>query len=303
MEDVAARGPTGAEAKRAARRPAAAAYVALTKPRQTALLTATGIGAYLMSAAQPVEWRTFVLGMIALAAAICGSTALNMLLDRDIDRVMHRTHARPLPAGSVSPSRAAAFGLGLAVVGTVGAWLLDPLFGAVVTSGLLLDVVVYTWWLKRRTAASILIGGISGGMPALAGRTLAIGSVDLVGLLLAAGVVLWIPAHILTLSMKHADEYAEAGVPTWSNVHGETSTRRLIAVATAGAAVVLVAAGVLAGIAPAALGALAVAGVAIGSLAVYAFVRPAERRDWMLFKAASAYMFVAFVCLTVGAVV
>jgi len=280
-----------------------AAYVGLTKPRQTALLMATGVGAYLMGAVTPVEWRTFALGMLALAAAISGSTVLNMVLDRDIDRVMHRTLGRPLPSGYVALPQAVALGAGFSAAGAGGAWLLDPLFGAVVTFGVLLDVVVYTWWLKRRTAAAILIGGISGGMPALAGRTLAVGAIDTVGLLLAAGVVLWIPAHILTLAMKHGDEYAEAGVPTWPNVHGEASTRRLIAVATVGAAAVLVAAGVVAEIAPVALGALGLAGVGIAGLAVYALVRPAERHDWLLFKAASVYMLVAFICLTMGAVV
>jgi len=302
MEDAAASRTADAAATQAGHRSRAVAYAELTKPRQTALLLATGVGAYMMSVAPPVEWATFTIGMLALAAAVSGSTALNMVLDRDIDGVMQRTHGRPLPAREVATSRAAAFGIGLSLSGVAAAWGLDPLFGATVTAGLLLDVVVYTWWLKRRTAASILIGGISGGMPALAGRTLAIGSIDAVGLLLAAGVVLWIPAHILTLAMRHAEEYEAAGVPTWPNVHGETSTRRLIAVATTGAAVVLVAAGVLAGIHPITLWALVLAGVAIVGLALYALVRPAERRDWMLFKAASAYMLVAFICLTVGAV-
>jgi len=303
MEDLAATGVTGSGAARIARRSGAAAYLALTKPRQTGLLMATAIGAYLMGAVQPVEWTTFAVGMLALGAAISGSTALNMVLDRDIDRIMERTHGRPLPSGLVPASRAVAFGIALSAVGVGAALVLGPLFGALVTAGLLFDVVIYTWWLKRRTAASILVGGVAGGMPALAARTLAVGSVDAVGLLLAAGVVLWIPAHILTLAMKHADEYAEAKVPTWSNVHGESSARRLIAVATVGAAVVLVIAGVLEAIGPLALGALVFAGVTISALALYALARPGEQRDWMLFKAASVYMLVAFVCLTVGAVV
>jgi protoheme IX farnesyltransferase len=263
----------------------------------------TAIGAYLMGAAGAVSWPTFAVGMAGLAAAVAGSTALNMVLDRDIDRVMDRTGRRPLPSGRISVARAWVFGLGLAGVGLAGSWAADALFGLVVTLGLLFDVVVYTMWLKRRSAASILIGGIAGGMPALAGRVLAIGAVDVIGLLLAAGVVLWIPAHILTLAMRHADEYGRAGVPVWPAVHGEESTRRVIAVATAGAAGVLLAAGLRADVHAVALAGLGLAGAVMVALSLLALLRPSERRNWTLFKAASIYMAFAFVCLTLGSVI
>lgn len=299
---------TGSDAVRAARgvtaqRPRVAAYADLTKPKQTGLLMATAVGAYLMAAPSPVRWGTFVLAMAALCAAVSGSTALNMVLDRDVDARMVRTKQRPLPSGEVTVGEAVAFGGLLAVAGVGVAWRIDPLYGAIVAAGLVFDVAVYTWWLKRRSASSILIGGVAGGMPALAGRTLATGSVDAVGLLLATGVLLWIPAHILTLAMAHASEYEAAGIPVWPLMYGETSTRRLIAGATAAAAAVLLLAGVLVRIHPAALAALAVAGVAMTALAAAAFVTPSERRNWVLFKAASVYMLTAFTCLTVGAVV
>lgn len=278
-------------------------YVELTKPKQTALLMATALGSYLMSVSGPFDRAEFAIGMVALAAAISGSTALNMVIDRDIDAVMARTVRRPLPAGALPASRALTFALVLALGGIAAAWRLDMLFGAAVTAGLIFDVVVYSLWLKRRTAVSILVGGISGGMPAIAGRALAIGSIDTVAVLLAAGVVLWIPAHILTLAMRHAGEYERAGVPVWPSVHGEQSTRRVIAAATAGASAVLLTAGVLAGIRPAALALLALAGAGITALALVAFVWPTERRNWALFKLASAYMLFAFGCLTLGALV
>lgn len=301
------RDATSSDALRAggltARRPRVAAYAELTKPKQTALLMATAVGAYLMAAPAPVPWRAFVLAMVGLLAAICGSTALNMVLDRDVDARMARTERRPLPAGEVTVGEAAAFGALLSAAGVGIAWRAGALFGAVVAVGLAFDVLVYTWWLKRRTASSILVGGVAGGMPALAGRVLATGSVDAVGLLLAAGVLLWIPAHILTLAMAHAGEYEAAGIPVWPLVHGETSTRRLVAGATAAAAVVLTLAGVLAEVHPVALAALGVAGAAMTALAAAAFVAPSERLNWVLFKAASVYMLAAFTCLTVGAVV
>jgi protoheme IX farnesyltransferase len=277
-----------------------AAWIQLTKPRQTGLLMATGVGAYLMAVPAPVSWTPFVPGVLGTAAAVSGATVLNMVLDRDIDARMTRTAARPLPTGQLTAGAALAFGLALAIGGAALSWWLDALFGLVITLGLVFDVVIYTMWLKRRTPFSILIGGISGGMPALAGRVLATGTIDVVGLLLATGVVLWIPAHILTLAMRHASEYEGANVPVWPSVYGERGTRRLIAGATLGAVTVLATAGVLAGSGPVALVGLAVAGTIMIVLAAASLARPSAGKDLVLFKAASIYMLVAFVCLTAG---
>src|SRR5512133_2259630 len=119
-------------------------YLQLTKPKQTALLMATGIGAYLMSAAGPFDWLPFTAGMAALAAAISGSTALNMVIDRDIDATMARPARRPIPAGALSPGRALAFALVLSAAGLATAWSLSALFGTAVTAGLVFDAGVYS---------------------------------------------------------------------------------------------------------------------------------------------------------------
>ncbi len=294
--------PTACDEPVRLRRSPVAAYLELTKPRQTALLMTTAAGAYLMAATDGVSWAVFVSAMFAMCAAVSGSTALNMAFDRDIDARMSRTAARPIPAGEIAPAAALVFGIALSTVGVAVSWVLDPLYGLIIIAGLGFDVVVYTMWLKRRTPASILVGGISGGMPALAGRALATGSLDAVGFLLAAGVVLWIPAHILTLATRHAAEYEAAGIPVWPSVYGADRTRRLVAAATLGAVVVLVLAGVVQRITPLALVGLGFAGTLMTGLAFWTVIAPSERKNWVLFKAASAYMLFAFVCLTAGSV-
>ncbi|MBN1956133.1 MAG: protoheme IX farnesyltransferase [Anaerolineae bacterium] len=281
----------------------ARALISLTKPLQTLLLLVTGICAYTLSRPGQVLGYELLGGGIALAGSIGGCTALNMVLDRDIDAKMSRTVRRPLPDGRLAVRTATVFGLLLAGSGLILAWLLSPLFGAVVTAGLVIDLVVYTAWLKRRTPLSILWGGISGGMPALAGRALATGRLDVVGVLLAAGVLLWIPAHILTLSTHYAQEYKKAQVPVWPNVFGLTATRRLVAGASILNTVALGAAGWLLHIHPFALWTMTLQGVILSGIAIVALLRPSKKLNWYLFKAASLYMLGAFICLTVGTVI
>jgi len=277
-------------------------FLTLTKPLQTALLLVTGVAAYALTLPGSVRWGELVLGGLALTGSIAGCTVLNMILDQDIDAQMDRTAHRPLPARKVSTQAALLFGLSLSIPGLALAWLLLPLFGLLVSMGFAVDLVVYTLWLKRRTPLSILWGGVSGGMPALAGRALALGRVDVVGVLLATGVLLWIPSHILTLATHYAREYRLAGVPVWPNVYGPVATRRTVAGATLGAAVALSLAGVLLAIHPVALAVLAAMGTTLSGLALAALIRPSQALNWTLFKAASIYMLGSFVCLTVGTV-
>lgn len=275
-------------------------FWSLTKAKQTGLLLFTGLCSYLNSGRLP-EASTALWMAAGLFLAISGCTALNMLLDRDIDARMARTACRPLPAGRIQPWEAALFGGMLSLVGLALCFALDWRFGAAVATGFAFDLLVYTAWLKRRTAMSILLGGVAGGMPALAGRVLALGRVDAVGLLLAAAILLWIPGHILTLALRHAEDYRRADVPAWPNRYGPRATRLVIAIANLLNAGALMTCAVLLQVHPAALGLLLALGLALFGLAALQLLRPTERRNWLLFKAASVYMLLATLLLTIGA--
>ncbi|MGQ9682882.1 MAG: protoheme IX farnesyltransferase [Anaerolineae bacterium] len=262
-------------------------YASLTKGLQTGLLVITGMAGYNSTGA-----RGAGLGALAgsLALAIAGSTLLNMAYDRDIDVLMARTVRRPLPMGIVSAGEVLVLGLVLTACGLAWALYLAPLYGLVVLAGVFFDVIVYTLWLKRRSPWSIIWGGVAGGMPVLAGRVLGVGRIDAAGLLLAGAVLLWIPTHILSLSLRRAGEYACAGVPVLPNTHGQAATRRLMALSAAGATVALAAAGCLVSLPPGWLYAGLALGAVLLSWSLLSLARPSARRDWLLFKLASLYM-------------
>lgn len=285
-------------------RPAAlrlADLLALTKPRQTVLLLVTGICSYTLSRGMPLDPHESLAMVAGLLLSISGTTALNMLVDRDIDSMMTRTAKRPLPRGSISPWAALIFGTVLAGAGLAISFALDSSFGLVVATGLLIDLLIYTVWLKRRTPLSIAFGGVAGGMPILAGRVLAVGRVDGIGILLASSVLLWIPSHILTLAIRYADDYQVAEVPVWPNVYGPQPTRVLIAAANLLNTLVLVSAGLLLEINVLALGCLVGMSAGMLVLSVRQLMTPTERSNWFLFKVASLYMLASSLLLTVGA--
>ena len=274
-------------------------YWSLTKPLQTGLLLATGLAGY-MSARCPIFHIGTLLGVTgSLFLAIAGSTVLNMWWDRDIDAKMGRTKKRPTSSGQVTENEVLRLGLLLSLLGVGLAVAIDALYGLIVFAGLFFDVVVYSIWLKRRTAWSILWGGISGAMPILAGRTLGIGSIDWIGLMLAFGILFWIPTHTLTFSMKYEKDYADACVPTFPSTYGLKFTRTTIAVSSLLAALAMVIAGFGIGMDWGYLRLLGVLSAGLLMLAVAITFKPSERVNFGLFKYASVYMLAAMLLVVI----
>lgn len=270
-------------------------YWSLTKPLQSGLLLATGLAGY-MSARCPIFSIPTMLGLsVSLFLAIAGSTILNMWWDRDIDAKMGRTQKRATSAGLVDEKEVLRVGLLLTVVGVGWAVAMDALYGLVVFAGWFFDVVVYSIWLKRRTCWSIVWGGISGAMPILAGRVLGLGSIDWIGIMLALGVLLWIPTHTLTFSMKFAKDYASACVPTFPSTYGLEATRATIAISSVLAAAAMIIAGYGIGMQWGFLRLLGVLSAGLLMLAVAITFKPSERVNFGLFKYASIYMLAAMI--------
>jgi protoheme IX farnesyltransferase len=273
-------------------------YKPLIKTSQTSLLLATGVAGYLSAGIQ-VDLVTLLGLTLSLFLSISGSTILNMYYDRDIDTVMNRTHNRPLAAGTVSPREALRLGLVFSLLGVGLAMAMDPLYGLVVFAGLFFDVVVYTIWLKRKTCWSIVWGGISGGMPILAGRVLAVGHVDLVGILLTLSILFWIPTHTLTFSIRFHDDYKAAGVPTFPSTYGIEFTRLVIAVSAVLAALCIGWASVLIGVQAGFLRLLVVLTTGLLLLSFATVMRPSEKVNFGLFKYASLYMLCSMIVFSI----
>ncbi len=270
-------------------------YWSLTKPLQSGLLLATGLAGY-MSARCPVFNIATILGLaVSLFLAIAGSTLLNMWWDRDIDAKMGRTQKRATSKGMVGENELLLVGLAVSVIGIGWALTMGWLYGAVVFSGWFFDVVVYSMWLKRRTCWSIIWGGISGAMPILAGRVLGLESIDWIGLMLALGILLWIPTHTLTFSMKFQKDYADASVPTFPSTYGLDVTRFTIAFSSVLAAAAMIAAGVGIGMDWGFLRLLGVLSMGLFMLAAAMTFKPTERVNFGLFKYASVYMLAAMI--------
>lgn len=283
------------------------AYLELTKPKSATLLVFTALVGMVVAAATragslgPVA---LLWGLGAIAAGCGGCNALTCYIDRDVDRIMERTHARPLPMGRIEPQgRALAYGLVLVAVSLVLSAAANPVALAFMAAGIVDNVVVYSLWLKRRSPWNIVVGGFSGGMPVAFGWAFVTGGVDAAAILLAALVVLWTPTHIWSLALRYREDYARARIPMLPVVARERTAVRCM-VCTAALLVPLSLA--LPWATPAAgTGYVAIA-VAFGApvllLNLWLGLRPSRDRAWVVFKFSSPYLAVVFLALLLDAV-
>ena len=279
-------------------------YYELTKPKIWYLLVFTAFASALTASllfnvyVPPLTWILIIGGVAAGSAAADTLTSYN---DRDIDAIMERTKARPIPSGRISPKNALMFGLILAVISLVFAWLINIWAFALMIFGLFDNIIVYSKWLKRRSQTNIILGGFSGGAPALIGYVAVTTQNIEIGLVMAGLVFLWIPTHIWSLALHVKKDYTKARVPMLPVISGEKRSVRIIA----GTTLMMVVFSIL----PFFFGQFgliylitaSIFGVVMVLLSIWLLIKPSEKASWTVFKFSSPYLTALFIAFMVDA--
>jgi len=227
------------------------AYVALTKPRIIELLLVTTVPTMIVAAkGWPGGWLVLAT-LVGGSLAAGGANAINMVVDRDIDRLMRRTMGRPLVTGEVSPQHAVMFAVALEIVAFAELWwAVNLLSAALALAAMLFYVFVYTLWLKRTSTQNIVIGGAAGAVPTLVGWAAVTGHLTLAPFVLFAVIFLWTPPHFWALAMRYREDYAAARVPMLPVVASFDRTARQIVVYTVALYMATLVFGAVAGMGP-----------------------------------------------------
>ena len=190
------------------------AYVALTKPRIIELLLITTVPTMVLAeGGWPSTWLV-IITLIGGTLAAGGANAINMYVDRDIDKLMERTRNRPLVTGVIAPRNALVFAVALEIVAFAVLWAGANLLAAVLAlAATAFYVGIYTLWLKRTSRQNIVIGGAAGAVPVLVGWAAVQNSLGWAPFVLFGAMFFWTPPHFWALAIKYADDYRAANVP------------------------------------------------------------------------------------------
>ena len=281
-------------------------YVEVTKPPIVLLLVFTSLATMLIAwkhTVFPLTPTLLIIATVAITAASAGCDTITSYVDRDIDAIMHRTQHRPIPSGRITPSRALAWGLFLAAVGLILALWINVLSFIWIALGVIDNVIIYSLYLKRRNPLNIVLGGVSGGLPVMFGWSAVTNNVELLPILLAALVVLWIPGHIWSLAIFTRADYKRAKVPMLPVVTKLSTALRCI-VSTivlmipfslwiyleGGFGIVYLAVAIL-------------FGVAILYVNLKLFLHPNDKMAYLAFKISSPYLFALFLAMIIDSLI
>lgn len=295
-------------------------YYELTKPKIWYLLVFTAFGAAVTASNIyhiEISLATWALMLGGVAAGSAAANTLTNYHDRDIDAIMERTKNRPIPSRRIFPAeKARNFGLILAAISLVcsfsisftssfwnGIWA-----GIFMAFGLADNILVYSHLLKRKSRTNIVLGGFSGGAPAMIGYVAVTthGLWDL-GLVMAGLVFVWIPMHIWALTLHFKEDYNKVNVPMLTAVQSEKTSVRVIA----GTTLMMV----LFSIIPffltnngekivndVYLYTAIVSGAIMLILSIWVLTKPSEKTSWTLFKFSSPYLAILFIGLMIGSI-
>ena len=294
-------------------------YYELTKPKIWYLLVFTAFGAAITASNVydvEISIGTWILMIAGVAAGSAAANTLTNYHDRDIDAIMDRTKERPIPSKRIFPAeKARDFGLVLAAISIAcafgisyttsfwnGIWC-----GAFMLFGLADNILVYSHALKRKSQLNIILGGFSGGAPAMIGFA----AVTLTGLwdfgLIIAGLVfIWIPMHIWALTLHFRDDYRKVDVPMLTAVLSEKTSARVIAGTTLMMVLFSVVPFFLVNpdtgehvMGEVYLYTAIASGVLMVLLSAWVVAKPTEKSSWVLFKFSSPYLAVLFIALMI----
>ena len=206
-------------------------YMSLIKPRIIELLLVTTFPVMFLADRGVPSPGLILATLLGGTLSAASANILNCYLDRDIDRLMHRTENRPLVTGAISPRRALVLGVVVGVASVVVLALAVNWLSAWLSLGAIaLYVGFYTALLKRRTSQNIVWGGAAGCMPVLIGWAAVTAGLSWAPVILFLVVFFWTPPHYWPLSMRFKDDYAAAGVPMLPVVAQDVAVARRIVV-------------------------------------------------------------------------
>lgn len=279
-------------------------YYELTKPKIWYLLVFTAFGSALTASLLfdiPLSSLTWVFLLGGIAAGSAAADTITGYNDRDIDAIMDRTKDRPIPSGRISPKNALIFGLILTAIALIFSWLINLWAFLLMMFGLFDNIIIYSKWLKRRSQSNIILGGFSGGVPALIGYVTVTTQNIEIGLVMAGLVFLWIPTHIWSLALHVRKDYQKAKVPMLPVVSEEKRAVRIIAITT----LIMV----LFSILPfffnqfghIYLVTATIFGAIMLGLSLWLLLKPTEKASWTVFKFSSPYLTAVFIAFIVDA--
>ncbi|HJN37884.1 MAG TPA: heme o synthase [Gammaproteobacteria bacterium] len=201
-------------------------FLGLCKIRVVFLMLLCSYVGMILSTPTHPPMKTVLLGLLGIGLCACAGGACNHLIEKNIDKTMHRTKNRPLALGKLKDNHVIQF-IALLVMCSMAVlyFCINPLTAALTLATMIGYAFIYTGFLKYSTPQNIVIGGLSGALPPLLGWTSVTGSLDPLAWVLVLIIFVWTPPHFWALAIDRVDDYRRSKIPMLPNTHGIDFTK------------------------------------------------------------------------------
>ena len=144
-------------------------YVQLLKLRLTLLVVFSAAITFAYAAKGQLKWTELLLMILGGILTTGSANSLNQIIEKDTDKLMHRTQNRPMPTYKLSTAEALTFAIS---IGVAGIFILTYYFNLITGILGLFSIISYAFIytpLKLKSNFAVFVGAIAGAMPPLLG--------------------------------------------------------------------------------------------------------------------------------------
>jgi len=186
-------------------------YHQLAKTRLTFTVVLSAVFGFLLAAGAGTSYADLWALAIGGFLVVASSNGLNQIIERNYDKLMHRTNNRPVATNRMSVQEAFVF---CAISGIAGVFILtsylNQLSGILGLFALLSYAFIYTP-LKRVSSIAVFAGAFPGAVPPLLSWVAATGTIDSAAWVLFAIQFIWQFPHFWSIAWILDEDYRRAG--------------------------------------------------------------------------------------------
>lgn len=199
-------------------------YVQLLKLRLTMLVVFSAAITFAYAAKGNLVWSELWLMILGGFLTTASANGFNQVIERETDKLMRRTQARPMPSARMSALEGS---IASVVMGIAGVSILTLSFNIITGVLALFSIICYAFIytpLKTRSSIAVFVGAIAGAMPPLLGYVAYSNSFGFEPGIMFAIQFIWQFPHFWAVAWVLDDDYKLAGMHLMPSADGRSKS-------------------------------------------------------------------------------
>lgn len=201
-------------------------FLKITKPKIVFGNLISMSSCYFFASHENKNYYLFIILFFAVFLIISSCCALNNYIDKDIDAIMKRTKNRQKYVLSYNKKKYLTYFSILCILGVIILKIVSNNLTTILSViGIIIYIIVYSLYMKRKSIYSIHFGSLSGSIPPLIGYCSIKNKLDTCSFIIFLIFCLWQIPHSFAIEIINYEDYKNANIPTFPKIKGILTTK------------------------------------------------------------------------------